>query len=344
MSQAAAVKLTALEHLRELWLRLSGSLLVMFIGGGGAYFIRLQIIRFLQRPLHQKLYYTSPTGSFQFVMQVCLLCGFILALPFLLYNVLRFIEPVFTKGFSRRFVLAVLGSSMLLTILGVSFGYYVTLPVALQFFSSVGTTTLLPLISINEYFSFILGYLATFAIVFQLPLLLLFINHIRPFKPGGLTKFRKYLYVGAFAISLIMPSSPDPLSQVSLAIPIISLFEISVLLIWVVNRKRNKVDRAAKHTAPVPQTTQQPVQSVARQALGELWNEATEPFSISRLQERMRQREQPNIQKVAKEVETHIVQQVVHAARKDYQRPINRNMYTTARVGRQGGMINDIVR
>lgn len=238
MSRSAAVELTALEHLHELWFRLVVPVVVLFAGGIFAYFFREPIIAFLQKPLGEKLYYTSPMGSFQFIMQVCLLCGVILALPILLYNVLRFIEPAFSKRLSNRFLIRILLASLILAIAGIAFGYYLTLPFALQFFNSVGTSLLHPLISVNEYFSFVLGYLATFAIVFQLPLLLLFINYIHPFKPGGLTKYRKYVYIGAFAISLIMPSSPDPLSQVSLAIPIICLYEASILLIWRVNRKR----------------------------------------------------------------------------------------------------------
>lgn len=318
MSRAAAEKLTALEHLHELWLRLAGSILVMFVGGGFAYVVRLQIIRFLQRPLGEKLYYTSPTGSFQFVMQVCLLCGFVLALPIAIYNILRFIEPVFSKGFSRKFIVLVLGSSLVLTAAGVAFGYYLTLPFALRFFSSVGTATLLPLISVNEYFSFILGYLATFAIVFQLPLLLLFINNITPFKPGGLTKWRRYVYIGAFAISLIMPSSPDPLSQVSLAIPIIVLYEVSVVLIWGVNRKKHRTASMALQPKTIP--------DAALSMLQTLGSSEGEPFSIARLQENMRKREKQEMQKVSKEVDA--ILQPLQAIHKSYQRPVRRRLYT----------------
>ncbi len=247
MARAESPKqLTALEHLHELWLRLLTSVAVIFIGGGLAFVFRLQIINFLQHPLHEKLYYNSPMGSFQFIMQVCLLVGIILALPILMYNLIRFVEPAFEKHFSHRLLLVVLGASLLLAGIGVAFGYYLTLPFALHFFQSVGSGALLPLISVNEYFSFILGYLATFAVVFQLPLLLLFMNHVTPFKPGGLRKWRKHVYIGAFAISLIMPSSPDPLSQVSLAIPIIVLYECSLFLIWRVNRAKNRAAPAAQ--------------------------------------------------------------------------------------------------
>ena len=277
MSRAASEKLTALEHLHELWLRLMGSVVVMFVGGGIAYVFRLQIINFLQRPLGEQLYYTSPMGSFQFIMQACLLVGITLALPSLIYNVLRFIEPAFAKRFSRRFVLLLLVSSLGLAAIGVAFGYYLTLPFALKFFKSVGTSSLRPLISVNEYFSFILGYLATFAVVFQLPLLLLFVNYITPFKPGGLTKWRKYLYVGAFAISLLMPSSPDPLSQVSLAIPIIVLYEFSVLLIWAVNRKKlATLSRAASTLLPE-----------LKDDVETIFADAQEHFSIAREQATM---------------------------------------------------------
>src|SRR6266567_4594568 len=102
MSRGAAGKLTALEHLRELAYRLFLAVLVAIVGAVVAYVFRLQIILFLQHPLDQKLYYTSPMGSFQFVMQVCMLCGAVLALPIAVYNILRFIEPVFTKNFSRK--------------------------------------------------------------------------------------------------------------------------------------------------------------------------------------------------------------------------------------------------
>jgi sec-independent protein translocase protein TatC len=248
MSAAAATEQTqtALEHLHELWRRSLYCVGVLIVGGAFGYIFRQQIINFLQRPLGQQLYYTSPMGSFNFVMQVCLLIGFLLALPVMSYNLLRFIEPALRKRLKPRVIFIVLISSFVLALGGAAFGYYLTLPFALQFFGHVGTSSLRPLISVNEYFSFILGYLGTFAAVFQLPLLLLFINHITPFKPGGLSKWRKHVYIGAFAISLIMPSSPDPVSQVSLAIPIIILYELSIVLIWLANRKRYRAPSAQK--------------------------------------------------------------------------------------------------
>jgi sec-independent protein translocase protein TatC len=238
MANAADDQLTFAEHLHELRRRLLGSVLVMVAGGSVGYTFRSPIIHFLQKPLKQQLYYTSPTGSFEFVMQISLLVGLLCALPILLYNILRFIEPAFKRRFSNKLIFGLMSSSIGLAFAGLAFGYYVSLPPALHFFNQVGTSNLHPLISVNEYFSFVLNYLGAFALTFQIPLVLLFANHIRPFGPGGINKWRKYVIVAAFGIAIVLPSAPDPLSQVILAAPIIVLYEISNVLIWIVNRKR----------------------------------------------------------------------------------------------------------
>lgn len=242
-------KLPIAHHLQELRRRLLATVAVVIAGGVIGYLYRGELIALLQRPLGEKLFYTSPMGSFNFVMQLCLLVGFLIALPVLTFNLLRFIEPAFQRTFGSRTVVGVITASLALTIAGAAFAYYVSLPAALHFFGTVGTGSLQPLISIDQYFSFVLSYLATFAIVFQLPLLLLFVNRITPLGPGALRKWRKFVFVGAFAIAIIIPSAPDPLSQVILALPIILLYEISIALIWIANRKRNR-SRASAQTAP----------------------------------------------------------------------------------------------
>lgn len=272
MSAPAATDLTALDHLHELWRRSLICVAVLFVGASAGYIFRQPIINFLQRPLGEQLYYTSPMGSFNFVMQVCLLVGLVVALPIICYNLLRFVEPALSRRLSIRLILGVLLVSFVLAMAGVAFAYYLTLPPALHFFRQVGTNSLRPLISINQYFSFILGYLGTFAVVFQLPLALLLINHITPFGPGGLRKWRKFVFIGAFAISLIMPSSPDPLSQISLAIPIIALYEISSLLIWMANRKKSRRTKRAQNISTKLRKKLQPTED---QLLPELLDLAT---------------------------------------------------------------------
>ncbi|HEV2412594.1 MAG TPA: twin-arginine translocase subunit TatC [Candidatus Saccharimonadales bacterium] len=253
MSKVATHELTLSEHLRELRRRLFLSAIITIVGALIAYIFRSPLIRFLEKPLNLPLYYTSPSGSFEFVMQLCVLTGFIVALPVFVYNILRFIEPAFKRGFSRRLVTFVLFSSISLAFLGLAFGYYVGLPPALGFFRSVGTANLHPLISVNEYFSFLCKYLGAFAIIFQIPLILLFTNHIRPFGPKGLSKYRKYVVVAAFAVAIFLPSAPTPQAQIILAAPVIILYEMSIVLIWATNRRKTK---AAKEEAAGEETEQ----------------------------------------------------------------------------------------
>lgn len=318
MSAGTAGELTALQHLQELARRLLTAVVVALAGAIAAYIWRLHIIEFLQQPLHERLYYTSPMGSFQFVMQICMLCGIALALPVAIYNLLRYMEPVLAKGFSRKFVLVMLSGSVLLTAAGVLFAYYVTLPFALKFFTVVAGQTLTPLISISEYSSFMLSYLATFAVVFQLPLLLLFINYITPFGQGGLSRWRRHVWIGAFGISLIMPSSPDPLSQVSLAIPIVILYELSLVLIWRVNRKRRKALRLRRvrqmqlrHLVPAAAPIHGPAPA--------------QPFPATRMQQPMRGAEQGQLKKAPTEV-ARVAQSVRASVHRDCQQPVARTM------------------
>jgi sec-independent protein translocase protein TatC len=244
------------EHLQELGRRLLYPLAILIAGSILAYVVREPIIAFLRHPLGQPLYYTSPTGSFEFVMQICLLVGFLLALPVLCYNLIRFIEPALSRPLSRRGIAGLLLASYGLSLTGAAFGYYLSLPAALHFFGLIGTSNLQPLISVNQYLSFLLGHLATFAALFQLPLILLFINRFTPLTPAHFSKARKFVIVGAFALALIIPAAPDPLSQTIIAFPIIGLYELSSVLVWLANARRRH--HPVPEALPPPQRTQPP--------------------------------------------------------------------------------------
>jgi len=229
----------AYAHLRELRLRLVWCTLILLTGSTLGYFIRTPIIQLLERPLGQKLFYTSPMGSFDFVMRICFLVGFLAAVPALVYHLLRFIEPALPRRLSRQLVFGVIAASFGLMMTGVAFGYYISLPAALHFFGQVGSSNLQAIITADQYMSFVLNYLAVFAAVFQLPLILLLINNrVTPLGPTQLKRYRKWVIVGSFVVALVSPSAPDPLSQVILALPIIVLYEISIGLLWLVNRRR----------------------------------------------------------------------------------------------------------
>jgi sec-independent protein translocase protein TatC len=243
-----------MEHVRELRGRLLWTFAVFLVGAVIGYLIRSEVIGYLQRPLHEALYYTTPTGSFEFVMKVCGIVGLIAALPVLVFNFLRFIEPALPRRLTKRMMVAAVSLSYALAIGGAAFAYYISLPAALNFFATVSASSLKPLIGADQYFRFVFAYLATFSVVFQLPLLLFITDNITPLRPDMLRKARKWVVAGAFGVALLTPA-PDPLSQAILAVPIIVLYEASVIVIRLRATRRARLRRATEKTAvaaPVP--------------------------------------------------------------------------------------------
>jgi sec-independent protein translocase protein TatC len=238
-----------IKHVQELRRRLMWCAIVLAIGAGVGYLLRDPILTWLQAPLHGKLYYSQVMGAFEFLMQACFLAGFIPAIPVIVYNLVSFVRPALPQPISRQQIFTIVAASSLLTVGGVLFAYYVSLPVVLRFLSSIDVSHLHPLIAANSYLSFVINYLAVFAAIFQLPLLMLFIDRITPIPPATLRKWRKWVILGAFAAAFILPIAPDPVSQVMLALPIIILYEVSIWLLVYRHRPRR---------TPVPEVRQQP--------------------------------------------------------------------------------------
>src|SRR5690606_31067914 len=154
--------------------------------------IKDQLLNLLVAPLGETLYYTSPGGGFSLMVQLCLGFGVICAIPLLIFHLILFLAPVW-PGYSLRFLAIVLLSSCLLGSLGVAFAYFVSLPAALFFLSEFSTEQVQALISTDTYMSFVTLYLAGFAVLFQLPLLLLIINNATPLPPKKLLAGTKWV-------------------------------------------------------------------------------------------------------------------------------------------------------
>jgi len=226
-------------HVRELRQRLLISISLALAVAGASYLLRAQLIQFVVAPLHQSLVYTAPSGGFQFLISVCLGVGVVAALPVFIYNLIRFIEPAFEGSrIGKKGTVGILTASFGLAWLGLAFAYYLILPMSFRFFASFATGPIKPLISTGEYLSFVLGCLITFALIFQLPLLLLLINFINRFPPGSLSRYRRYVVVGSLGLALVLPFTYDPLTQFVVALPVILLYELSLVSIWLVNHRR----------------------------------------------------------------------------------------------------------
>ena len=242
-------KQTFADHIYELRKRLMWSLLFVMIGAGIGYALNDAILTILQQPLHEKLYYTTPTGAFSFIIKVCCVFGFVVSLPVVVYQAFGFFEPLVPVRTRRSFVGYVF-VSVLLASMGIAFAYFVSLPASLRFLVNFGSESgnIQALITADEYFNFVLTYIAGFAALFQLPLLITFINKVTPLKPSQLLGATRYVVLGSFIVSAIITPTPDPLNQTLMAGPIILLYFFSVGLVAVTNRAKRR--RASKPVVP----------------------------------------------------------------------------------------------
>lgn len=263
-----------LSHILELRNRIFCSVAVLLLGAGFGYAIHNYLAEILRLPLGEQLYYTTPGGGFEFAIKISLYFGLLIAIPVIVYNTLRFIEPALPREVSRRATLGIMTVSSMLAVAGVLFCYYLVLPNALHFFAGYGGETVKALISASSYLTFVLNCLATFALIFQLPLIILVINRITPLTPSGLMKLQRWVIAGSFGIAVLLPFAYDPMTQLVLALPIIGLFYLSVALVWLANYRR--MPRPAPGTASMTAVQSGWQSAEARTALAQVTQEPLE--------------------------------------------------------------------
>lgn len=253
-----------IEHIYELRRRLLLCLAFVALGSGLGYYLNDSLARLIQQPLGEKLYFTTPTGGFNFIFILCVSFGMLVALPFIIYQTLAFLRPVLPKDHHLLHLWYAV-CSFVLAMCGVAFAYFISLPAALHFLTSIGNSAnIQSLMATDSYFRFALTYLIGFAVLFQIPLLLIIINRISPLKPGKLLKAQRYVILGSFIVAAILTPTPDPFNQTLMAGPTILLFQLSIIIIWIRNMKRPKT-RAAAATSEVVATDTKAEEPVALQ-------------------------------------------------------------------------------
>ena len=230
-----------IEHLHELRKRAIYVAISILVFGTFAYFVQQSIVKLLLRPARgQRFIYTSPGGGISFLFEVCIDVGLVLSLPVIIYQLLRFLEPLLDIE-TRRLIFRSTMISAVLGALGVAFGYQLGLPLALHFLGHQFTTTqIAPLFTISEYMSFVTIYLAGSALLFQLPLILVIINRIKPLSPHHLFRAERWVIAGAFIIAMLMAPTVNIIDQLVIAGPMILAYQIGIGLIWWTNRRPHR--------------------------------------------------------------------------------------------------------
>lgn len=225
-----------IEHVEELRRRFFLCLLFVLACSGLGYALKDRLLALLIAPLGGTLYYTSPVGGFNLTLQLALFFGLVLSVPLILYQSLRFVFPAVDAA-TRRKLAVIPVASTLLVLLGVSFAYYFSLPSALHFLGQFSTDQVRSLISTDQYFSFVSAYLVGFAVIFQLPLVMLFVNSFSPLRVRTLLGLERWVVLVSFVLAAVLTPTPDPVNQTIMALPLILLYNVSLLGVWVINRK-----------------------------------------------------------------------------------------------------------
>lgn len=232
-----------LDHLAELRTRLLWSIGAMIAGTGLCYLFVEDIYGLLVKPLadamqpgdSQRLIYTNLTEAFFTYMKVSIFAGVFLTFPILATQIWLFISPGLYKK-ERRTILPFLIASPILFFLGGATVYFIVLPLAWKFFlsfQSTGADTVLPIMleaRVGEYLDLIMTLIFAFGLCFQLPILLGLLAKAGVITAEWLVKKRRYAVVIVFIIAAFL-TPPDIISQISLAIPLMALYEISILII-----------------------------------------------------------------------------------------------------------------
>lgn len=230
---------TFLDHIHELRRRLFWVVAVILVTSTAAYPFLDSIISVLTAPLGpQRLYYLTPIGGLSFSIKICLYIGVIAAVPFLMYHIYRYLEPI--MGQWRKSALFYVGLSTVFATAGILFAYFVSLPGALRFLTGLNLSNVQAMLTVDSYLSFVMTYLLGAALLFQIPLLLLIINTMTPLKPAKLMKSQRFIIVGAFIVAAIISPTPDIMNQILFALPIIAMYQIGIGLVWVQNRSRQR--------------------------------------------------------------------------------------------------------
>jgi sec-independent protein translocase protein TatC len=231
--EAEPMPLTA--HLEELKTRLIRVLIVVGVGFGVCYLFKDWSFKVITKPLvdampaQSSMIFTGLPEAFFIHMKIAFFASLLLTAPYTLFEIWRFVSPGLYRD-EKKYVLPFLFFSTLLFGGGVLFGYYIALPPAFEFFVSFSTDFLKPMISFREYLSLTLKFLLAFGLCFEMPVFMFFLAKIGIVNAKMLAKQRRYAILIIFIAAAILTPSPDALSQIIMAIPLMVLYEVSIVV------------------------------------------------------------------------------------------------------------------
>jgi sec-independent protein translocase protein TatC len=253
-----ATKAPLMEHLIELRKRLIWAVLATFAAFLVCLYFAKPIYNLLLWPYRWaaganapiEMIYTAPQEFFFTEVKLALFGAIFLAFPIIASQIYMFVAPGLYKS-ERKAFLPFLIATPILFLMGAALVYFAAMPLAMKFFLSMqqtgGDQVQIQLTAkVSEYLSLIMALILGFGICFQLPVLLTLLARAGLITADGLKRYRRHAILGVFVVAAVL-TPPDPISQISLAIPTILLYELSIFAVRLVEKKR-----AAAQAAPKP--------------------------------------------------------------------------------------------
>jgi sec-independent protein translocase protein TatC len=241
-------KLPFTSHLEELRKRLITCFIAVAVGFVVSFGFKERLFDILVHPLinvmkqGETLIYTGLPEAFFTYLKVSFLSGLIVASPIILYEFWMFVAPGLYKT-ERRMMAPIVLLSSLFFIGGALFGYFFVFPWGFKFFLAFATDTIRPLPSMREYFGFSAKLLLAFGLVFELPLVLTFLAKLGIVSVEFLKKNRKYAILVIFTAAAIL-TPPDVITQIMMALPLMVLYEVSIIGAKLFGKKKPKEEKA----------------------------------------------------------------------------------------------------
>jgi sec-independent protein translocase protein TatC len=231
-------RMTLIEHLDELRSRIIKVGVAFVLAATVAWFFREQIFFLLMEPagdrLHGKLYVTSVAEQFINDLKLALYVAFVVTIPIFLYQAWAFVAPaVGEMGRAFPYILITLASSLFIA--GIAFGYFFVLPVGVQFLLGWAPDRYETIITPTNYLAFVTRFLLACGIVFELPAATYVGAKLELIDASLLKRYRRHAIVANTILAAALTPTPDPFSMILLAVPMILMYELSIVIARYVN-------------------------------------------------------------------------------------------------------------
>lgn len=220
-------RFTIIEHLAELRKLLIVCLVSIFVCAVVCYAVHAKLLEFLIKPVG-KLVFIAPQEAFITYIKISFLAGVFLAIPVITWQIWRFVSVALTPH-EKKHLLYYIPFFFFLFFGGSAFAYFLILPIGMTFLLGFATETLQPMISVGKYVSFAGMILLAFGVVFEMPLVIMFLTKINLVTPDFLKRKRKTSIIIIFVVAALL-TPPDMITQCLMAGPLIVLYEVSILL------------------------------------------------------------------------------------------------------------------